>query len=711
MWYTIKHYIKFLKRNKIVSFINLTGFVISMTVLFTLIAFIVRERSVNSNFPNQENIYRIFKSNSSSTSSIVPVTLREDVKANIPDVDKFGIYTFNKGLYKYNDHTGIADLAAINNDFLQIFSMNCTKQSGELLEMKNNAMITRSFSNQLFGRKNPIGEIIFIGDLPFTIIGIIDNMPNNASFHFNIAISYHHMSVSNQNFQTSGQKMEKHSLVNAIISLKPNGDMALVENKISNMLNKWGAFKDTKVHIEPLDAVYFNAIESDQMRHANVKLIYLLLNIAVVIIFMAIFNYINLSISSSYNRLKEIGIKRTSGASKKGIFIQLMTESMITSVMAMCIAIILSFAFLDIFPILLNTEIPLQLIIHQPSFLLTILLVIIITGLIGGIYPAYIFSRFSPIKLVNNTEKIKRKSSGRWVLAFQFIISIVLVVSLLFIQKQLHYIQYKDLGFNKEQLIKLNLTKTTAQKWKLVKEELLKHPNIIDVAGSSGTIMQTVGWSMGHYAVGGTDKRIESKNIGIDKDFLNTFKIKLIAGRNITSTDSVRICLINQHLYNELEWENLDGKTFGGKSVVGVVANFNYNSLHTQIGNLELVNNNKPDILSIRTTKDIAKTLDDIKAVCKQFEPGVTPKITFYDEWIESMYQKEKSQLKAITMFAVIAILIASLGLFGISMLITLRKTKEIGIRKINGASIKNVMLMLIQEFIVIISIAFVIAT
>ncbi len=191
---------------------------------------------------------------------------------------------------------------------------------------------------------------------------------------------------------------------------------------------------------------------------------------------------------------------------------------------------------------------------------------------------------------------------------------------------------------------------------------------------------------------------------------MQTFKIKLLKGRDFKSSDSAKVCLINEHLYNELEWKNLEGKTFGNKSVVGVVADFHYSSLHSPIGNLVLGSYKYYRTLSIKTTKDIATTLKNIKEVCNKFEPGVTPEITFYDEWIESMYQKEKAQFKAIVMFAVIAIIIACLGLFGITILISLRKTKEIGVRKINGASNIDVILMLNREFIFIISASFLVA-
>ncbi len=711
MWHTIKSYVRVLNRNKVISFVNIAGFAISMTVIFTLVAFIIGEYNVNSSFQNKENIYRVVRADNEAVKISVPKTLYDDVKAEIPDVDKFGLYFFIETLYKHNNNSGIVDVAIINEEFLNIFSINyISKLSDNSLEIENNAVISRSLQNELFGSENPIGEVLTIYNQPFTIVGVVEDLPQNASFNFDIAISQKGIDFNSHSFRKENGEKERHSLMNAFIQLKPNSDVASVKDKISNKLNKWEAFKNAKLSIESLSAIYFNAIEEDQMEHANIKLIYLLTSISIIIILMAIFNYINITIASSYKRLDEIGLKRTVGADKKGIFIQLITESIFISFIAMFVAVFLSFASVDFFSELLGKKVLLDSLIYEPLFIVTIFSIIILIGLLGGLYPAIISSKIPPISLLNKTEKIKKRGSVKWILGLQFIVSIVLISSLIFIQKQLNFIKHKDIGFNKEQVVKLELSRNTFAKANIIKEELLKYPNISSVTASNGNPIHTSGSSRNKYPVGGIEKEIEFKDIGIDKDFLQTFEIKLFAGRNVSQNNSTKECLINKHLYKELQWKNLDGKTLGSRTVVGVVEDFNYNSLHTSLGNLMLSTTQYPRSLSIKIKTDIAQTLNDIKKTYKKFD-DISPRITFYDELVQAMYQKEETQIKAITMFAFIAIVIAGLGLFGLSILVCLQKTKEIGIRKINGASIKEVMLLLNKEFLWTVIVAFVIAT
>ncbi len=702
---TLKIFIRSLKRKKTKSIITIGGYAVSMAVTFLLVSFIIGEKSVNTGFENGENIYRIKRSDEKS---IVPITLRDDVKGKIPGVEKMCYYSIWERLYKHEDIHEMARFIATNDDFIDMFSFHFIHQSSNpTLSIKENIILTRKFSEKLFGTENPVGKILEINRKPFTIAGVVTDPPENSSFRFDAFINFELGPILRQGFGND----EQHVLLNSFMLLNSHVNPEEVNNQISGMIGHWKAFKDVRLSIEPFLKVYFNSLPQDNMEHANVSMIYLLSSIALGILFMTIFNYISMAVSSGYERLNEIGIKKTTGASKNDIFRQILTESILVSLLAMMLAVVVSVLLAPGFSGILGKNIELGSIFSQPSIALSGILIFLTTGILSGIYPALIFSGMSPLRMINYQKGFKRKGQMAGVVMVQFLITAVLIISLLFIQKQMEFVKNKDLGFDKEMMIRLDLGAVSAGKNEVLRNELLNNPEIISVSASGGSPMQIPGSSTNRFNIAGEEKMVEIKSFSIDENFIETFGLKLIEGRNFESSDK-NVCMINEHLYRELQWKTIDGKILMGKKIIGVVKDFHYENLYTEIGNLQLQQfQGYFGFLSIKIRGNVPETLKFIKRTYAKIEPEIPFSFRFYDDWIELMYQKEEKQASAINVFALLAIFISCLGLFGLIEHVTNKKIKEIGIRKINGARISEVIIMLNSNIVKWVAIAFVIAT
>ncbi|MBN1822592.1 MAG: FtsX-like permease family protein [Prolixibacteraceae bacterium] len=685
---TFKLFYRSLKRRKIFSVITIGGYAISMAVLLILITFILGERNVNRGFENSKYIYRIVRSDNES---IVPVTLQNDLKAKVPGIEKMCLYAIQKKLYKVGNQQEWGRMMAANDDFMDMFSFQFIYKSSEpTLSVKNNIILTKKFSEKLFGANNPVGEILEVDNNIYNIAGVISNIPDFASFNFDFLIDNEDFYVVNMGFHD-----ENHKLLNAFVMLNRNADYETVNSQVTNLINHWQVFKDIKLSLEPLNKIYFHNFEYDGLNHANVKLIYLLASIAGIILFMTVFNYINLAVSGSYERLNEIGIKRTTGADRKDIFKQVLSESMFVSLLALILSLFLVLIISPFFTNILGKKIELISILTEPMVLIPAVIIFFFTAILAGVYPALAFSGISPLQVISNRSIVRKKGQRAEIISLQFFITTVLLISLIVVQKQVNFLKFTDPGFDSEMMVRLELKGNSSSKWDVIKEKLLQYPQVISASASFGSPMHLPGWSSGESDINGVKKTIVTKSFWADPDFIKTFGLSIVQGRNFYPNDSTQV-IINEHLYKALEWTDLDGKTYGGGDVIGVIKDFHYENLYNEVGNLQIGKiQSGASILNIKIKGDVAENLDLIKNVYTEIEPEIPFTFKFYNDWLQSMYQKEEKQAKAISVFAVIAIIISCLGLVGLTELITKRRVKEIGIRKISGAKTGEVLALL----------------
>ena len=382
-----------------------------------------------------------------------------------------------------------------NDAFFDMFSVNFIyKSSDPTLEVEENIIITESFSKKWFGDKNPVGEKIK-GYTDFNIVGVISDPPANSSIKFDIIYGLSHGFAL---FTGSREDNISHKLYNSFVQLQENVDPETAGNQITTAINKWALFKNDNVSLQPLSEVYFDTSSTeDHLPHANINMIYLLSSIAFLILIMTIFNYANLTVSSGYQRLKEIGIKKTAGASGNNIFKQFLSESLLITFLSFLLASLFALSLAPVLSDILGKEIKTNLAVLTPEIWLVIFVVFLITGIVSGIFPALFFSRYSALQMVSNKLKFGTNTGRGSVVAVQFIIAIVLISSVFIIEKQISFIKHKDIGLNDDLIIRLNLPGDAQMKSEILKDKLMSNPNMIAIAGSNGSVMdfQGIGYS------------------------------------------------------------------------------------------------------------------------------------------------------------------------------------------------------------------------
>ncbi|MFA5418995.1 MAG: FtsX-like permease family protein, partial [Bacteroidales bacterium] len=703
----LKQFIRTLNRKGTISIITIGGHAISMAVVFILAAFIISERSVDTGFPEAKHIYRIVRGGDKAT---VPQTFLDDVKNKVSGIDKICLYSLSGSLYEFNGQKEHATFLAANDEFMDIFSFKFIYRPKQAtLSVGNNIYLTQKFSQKLFGNNNPIGETLNIKNEIYNIVAVISDPPKNSSFGFDIVTSL------DKPVSTSGigYNKEEHTMFKSFVLLNSQTNPEIVNSQIAGIITHWQAFKKDTLSLQPFNQVYFDTKKQDDLNHANVNMIFLLSCVAAIILFMTIFNYVNMTISSSYERMNEIGIRKATGAARGNIFLQFITESLLVSFLSMALALFLTVLVSPLFTKILDKEVDILYLLIQPRIIGVGILIFILVGTISGLYPALVVSKITPIQVISRLNLFKRANSRAGVIAVQFFVTIVLITSLLFINKQIQFVKHKDLGFDQQLLLKVDLEGNASEKWEVLKNKLLTSPSILSVSASDGVPMEIHSSYSGSFNDShGKEVKLDNlKIIGIDDDFLKTFGLTMVAGEQFKLTDG-NVCLINEHFYKTLGWNNLTGEKILGATVVGVVKDFNYLDLYNEIGDLKLEKlQNTPSTFNIKITGDVAQNMNFIKKTFDEIEPGTPFNYQFYDDWVQSMYQKEEKQAYAIQLFAILAIIISCMGLIGLAQNSTTLRTKEIGIRKVNGARISEILTMLNRDFIKWVAIAFVIAT
>lgn len=708
MYYALKSYFRNFKKQKLIYSITIGGFALSLAVLVLISSYIIEEKSVDKHFPNIENMYRIKQANENAQ---IPKRMYQTILDVAPEIEKLCLINENGVLYEYGDEKKRVQAISTNEEFLDIFSIEVLKGDRQnLLQSKTNVLITEKFAKEVFGDDDPIGAIIEFGnEEQKEVKAVIANPEETSSLKYDVIFNleqemYH---------STMGYNEERYYMHDAVFLLNPEGDWMETENKLSDILQPFEGYKETLLKVQPFKEIYFDLKgDNDCYTHANINMIKLLSLIAIIILFLAIFNFVNLTTAFNNERHKEICIRKTSGARNKTVFYQFLKESYLSGLIALFLGLLFANLLSPIFKELFNKEINVFSALSTPQVLITIISIFIFVGGVTSIIPALVVSKFNPIDLLQQKIKLKNANVRGIFNTIQILVTISLIICVIVITKQIHYVKTKDVGFNKEFLLEINLQGKTQAKAAVIKEKLLNYPQIINASGSHGRPFGTYSSGSGSWDNDGVEYKIENiVHMNTDSSFLSTFDLKLIMGRNFWPTDH-GACIINEKTYKHLQLDGIEGKTIWDSEIVGVVEDFHFKNMHTELGFIQL--RYEPENIShlnIRISgQDIPGTLDKIQSTLKEFDPGITFEPRFYDDWINTMYQKEEKQAKAIKIYAIMALILSCLGLLGMAEFSTIKRTKEIGVRKVNGAKIIQVLAMLNTDFVKWVSIAFILS-
>jgi putative ABC transport system permease protein len=537
-------------------------------------------------------------------------------------------------------------------------------------------------------------------------------------------------------FLLSNSQWAGNTFMGSYIKLRPGADPAALEKKLPDFLNKYGAQQlkslgmTKTLHLQPIAKVHtMPGYEYEISKTISPTLLYILAGIAIMIQLIACINFMNLSTARASKRAKEVGVRKVIGAKRSDLVKQFLGESFLLTLLGVLLALPLLYLCIPYLNQITQTNIQFSFLNHF-SIWVVLVVIVVITGAVAGSYPAFYLSAFQAIKVMKGNLNNQVSASGmrRSLVVFQFFLSIMLITSIIIIYCQLNFIKNKDLGFDKNQKLIFNFyTDDGRQKMTAMATDLQQLAEVKYVSQSDTYFSHQAGGGIPVYLAGGNQSTsVDAGNMAADEQFVKANGIKIIAGRDFDVKDSL-VTLINETLCKRLGLtaENAPGtrlynKNFNGSiqhfEIVGVMKDFNYESLHGGVGPFMIFHNGNPGnyfsfmMVSVSST-DYQSLLSKVEKVWRKNLPGVPFEYAFLDQQVQKQYETEISLSKIINSFTIMAILISCLGLFGLSAFSAEQRQKEIGIRKVLGASVAGLVALLSKEFVKLVGIAFVLAT
>ncbi len=707
-----------LVKNKVYSFLIIGGFAIGFAACILIGLFYHTETTVNKDFANHKQIFRLYdvKKNRCNINWDLHPVLVTDYAAveNACPLD----YNISDDLIIKDEPTNTSakftHLLTTTENFFSIFSVDLTESlSGKPFTGRESIAVSSTLAESLFGTQDPLGRQVNIGNYFFgTVTSVFRELPVNSSFSADIILN-----SENEKFRISSTTINgfRYNPTNHFVQLREGIDPADFIHEL-NATDKIKALDIDSLSLQSLDDIYLSELTM-KSRHAkgNPFLLKIFLAIAFLILVLTSINYLNYSVSIHYARLRETGIKKTFGAGRRDF----VNYALMEVILGMLIALLLAAAITDFAlpyserlfgkAMYINWS---DLIAVAPVFLA----VVCVVTLINSLAPIHILSRFSineslsGFKGSTNNRQIWKKT----LLTFQLTVSIALIAVVIIIFRQLHFVKHSDPGFERELLLRINIP-YRFQQTEAFRKELGSLAFVRSTSLSSGCPGM-----INHRMDNDFEGRPVTFNcIYVGDNYLNTMGMELIQGRDFLDGDINRSCLINEEACKQYGWESIEGKRYnngqeGGFEIVGKIKDFKFESYHSAVEPLVLLftGAESGNVLSVRLSPgNTGQQIDQISKVWKSVSPYEPFSYIFYDDFFQSFYEKEEKLAGSITFFALIAITLTCMGILGQIFMICLGKVKEIGIRKINGATISEILIMLNREFIFWFFIAFIIAS
>lgn len=752
----LKNYFKIAFRNlwnnKGYSAINIFGLAVGLAACLLITLYVIDELSYDRYNDKADRIYRI-NSDLHFGGGNLHITQTSDMmgellKKDFPQVEEFTRIYSNEGaklIKKGNAFINEQNIAYVDSTFFRVFTLPALHGNTKTaLDEPNTMVVTESTAKKYFGTPDVLGKTIEIKNdattIPYKITAVIKDIPHNSHFNFDFMLS-----MKSANYQWG--QLTSHNF-NTYLLLKKGTDYKVFEKNFDLYKTKYVLpYAQQFIKIEsmeefersgnrldysliPLTKIHLYSDYSFELSPSgNIQYVYIFSAVALFILLLACINFMNLSTAHSARRAKEVGIRKVLGTERKTLIIQFLVESTITAFIALVIALAIAYLVMPLF----NAEAVKSLTMADLlniKLLPILLLLPFAVGLLAGSYPAFFLSQFRPVVVLkgNSNSGFKKSSLRNVLVVFQFATSVILISATIIVYKQLHYIQNTKLGFNKDQVLVINDTYALNGKVKAFKNEVLAMNGVISGTISSFLPVSSSSRSDNTYskdAVMDVDNAIDMQTWAVDYDYLKTMGMEIVKGRNFSpefGTDSTAILItettakllgyddpINKNLYAPAgEYED---NSFVPLHIIGVVKDFHFESLRQEIGPLCMRLGNSTGTISFKVAAaSTGGLINQIENKWKAMAPELPFSYRFLDDSFNEMYKNEQRVGSLAITFAVLAILIACLGLFGLVTYMAEQRTKEIGIRKVLGASITNVVTMISKDFLVLVAVACVIA-
>ncbi len=725
----LKISLRVLKRNKSFSFINIVGLCIGLACTLLIMLWVQYEFSFDRFHSNYDNLYRVVtdfeRGNRQMTETMVPVPLGPELKKVYPEITHAAIFTeYSQFRVEAGGKTGFNQQVGFTEpDFFELFSFQLVSGDPKTcLKDKNSIVITEETASYYFGGKDPMGEIVLFHNdkQPLKVTGVIKDPPDNSHIQFKMLVP-----VGPGYGVIGGKDLTswESNVWGLYILAREDINAASFTNKIAELYkthhrDKTQYAEKIRSRLQPFKDIHMKSgVGFDTSNHfmTDIKYVYIFMSIAAVVFIIACFNFMCMATARSAKREKEVGIRKISGAFKTDLIKQFMSESFILVIISFVFALGLVYMFLPALNEISGKEINFAL-LNKWHILISACLVIIITGLFSGSYPALYLSSLKPVSLFQGKSLPGRKigiNLRKLLVTVQYLFTIVLLFVSLVLFKQMKFIINKDLGFSYENLVSLDLP-GSIEHFDAVKNELLNHNNVISVTQGIRPSLRDQGHSAHNIDWEGkeADFKLGFDWLAVSYDYDRTYNLTLKEGRFFSKehpTDTSNFVL-NETAVKAMNIKDPIGKKFRfnkteGK-IIGVIKDFHFSSLRKKIKPLFLVYT-KYFGLSIKIRPENQdETLKYLAAVWKKFEPEEPFKYSFFDESIRRMYRNERKTEMLIKYFTFLTIVIFFMGLFGLIGYMAQQRTKEIGIRKVLGASTSNIASMIFRDFIKLLTIA-----
>ncbi len=705
------------------SIINIIGLSIGIAIFFMIMMFIRHELSYDKHLSNYDRIYKLSLGNESNHSGMIAPLLKE----NFPEIEntfRFYIFMYNNPLVSYkNKHIKIDNCAHVDSTFLSMFSFPVlSRNQKDPLTDLNTIVLTESVASKLFDDENPIGKVIKVDNSrSLKVTAVLKDLPYNTTFQFNALVSM-------ATFETLREGMNElgNPWFNTYILTAKGTDKLKLQDKINvfftdHLKSTYDYELPEKYYLHKLEEVYFNNnLQYDHSKHGNYYFVQIFFIIGIVVLIIAIINFINLSSAKSNLRAKEIGVRKVLGSLRSDLVWQFLMESTFLSFISTFIALIIV-ELLKPFTLTL-TGIQLDIgYLDNPLVILYILLFSFVLGVILGLAPALFLSSLKITHLFRNLNIGGRgsKISRAILIVLQFTISMILIITTIVIIRQIQYLKNKELGYNKENVVFLNMGRSARESYQGFKQELLKNPNISTVSYS----VHTTGSPVYDYL----EREVDRQAVGfyanyVDDSYLDLLEVNLVEGRNfsneIQSDRNYHAVVLNETAVKMNHIDDPVGKEFylfdskQKAKIVGVMKDFHFKSLRHTIEPFGFVfAASNFNFANIKFSGAItSETMDYIKNTWDKFYPTHPLEYKEMESYIHSLYKTESQLMQILIYFTFFAIFIACLGLYGLVSFITEQRSKEIGVRKVHGASIMSIIFLVTKDVSRWIGIAFLLA-
>ena len=736
----LKNLIKIAFRNivkeKIYSAINILGLTIGITCSVFLLMYILDELSYDRYHKNAGNIYRVVSDikepDNAFVWAVAQIPLADELRDNYPEVSNaVRFFSLGKNLYKNGDKQFYeTEFFLADSTVFDMFTYEfISGDPATALDNPFSIVLTEKIATKYFGgSEKAIGQSLQnqAGE-EHKVTGVMKDVPLNSHFRFDALISRNSQPGYQGSWGAFGvftyiQLPEGYDLSKMYTSL----DKVLKE-KVNTIFDQFGI--KIKYVLQKITDIHLHSkIQDEAEAGGDITYIYIFSAIATFMLIIACINYMNLATARSVNRSKEVGLRKVMGSQRRQLILQFMTESIVIASISLVVAVVLLYALLPGFNTLANKELPFTYVL-QPKVLLSLVGIVVFVGIVGGSYPAFYLSGFNPVNVLKG--KLSARSGSvifrKVLVVFQFGISIFMLICTLLVFEQLNFIRNKDLGFDKTRVIRLDLNDSEMRSKSSVLVERLKQIPIVTSVGMADA-SPGEGINKNLIKVEDEEGKLTDRGIdlfGADYDFVKTLEMTIADGRDFSrdiASDTTYAVLVNEAMVKRMAWTNPLGKKFvfddGGSNknptttqVIGIVKDYHQNSLYDPIEPLLIYLNRNTNYVFVRTAEgDVKKSVADVEKAWKEIFPNNAFEFEFLDQDFNSQYKADEKRSMIFTLFSGLTIVIACLGLLGLSAFTTEQRTKEIGVRKVIGASVKSLILLVSKEFFLLVGIGTIIS-